>query len=171
LVVELAAPAAVTDLLLSFGWSPRNEAGHYIRIAAEQYDREGRLVGSRQASIVGPRTGVEPVVTLFHLHRNAQRIRLELSNAYHAQMLRVQRPVASWLAAPTAGPPHHPAGQVGLIAAAPEYIPDLLREMIEHYAHYRSSAQAFARVWKTAHACRRTVEILQARGGRAPGAA
>jgi hypothetical protein len=54
----------------------------------------------------------------------------------------------------------YPAGQVGLIAATPAQIPALLRNMVEHYPHYRTSAAAFAGQWCQTHAPERTIEIL-----------
>lgn len=54
-----------------------------------------------------------------------------------------------------------PTGAVSLIYHDLEEVPDLLRDLIEHYPHYAATAAGFAREWREYHNADRLVEIVQ----------
>jgi hypothetical protein len=53
-----------------------------------------------------------------------------------------------------------PLGAVGLIAAGIDQVPRLLRDMADHYEHYRRTAAEFAPEWGQWHSPERVVRLL-----------
>jgi hypothetical protein len=49
---------------------------------------------------------------------------------------------------------------VGLAASDAEQVPELLRELADHYEHYRRSARSFSRNWLIEHGPDRTLELI-----------
>jgi hypothetical protein len=53
-----------------------------------------------------------------------------------------------------------PLGSVGLIAAGIDDVPRLLRDIADHYPHYRRSAESFAPDWGQWHSPDKVVRLL-----------
>jgi len=60
-----------------------------------------------------------------------------------------------------------PLGVVGLAYHEAEEIPNLIREIIDHYSHYRQTATEFAAEWRRFHNADRLVEEIQLDSGNA----
>jgi hypothetical protein len=60
-----------------------------------------------------------------------------------------------------------PLGTIGLCYHDPREIETLLRDLIEHYEHYRATARAFAPSWMEYHNADRLVRELRAVAGHA----
>lgn len=159
----LPIPENATDLLVSFHWIHPTGPGTYVRLQAEQYDAEENPLGSF-TTIVGHRSQGRPVPMLVHVKNRASRISLTWNNAYHDARITLADLKMSFLSASE----HHggscPAGAVGLIAAATKHVPDLLREMVVHYEHYRKTADAFSNHWVQMHNPQQTISKLIAKG-------
>lgn len=157
---EAVIPAGATDLLVNLHW-PVPKPGTYVRLQAEQFDADGKQLDDF-VSIAGQRLLGQAVPLLVHLKQHAVRVRLTLQNAYGKSPITVTDVQLTFLCAAAAPKGHCPAGAVGLIAAAPEYVGPLVHEMIDHFEHYKETAARFSRPWSYAHAPERTVETLMA---------
>lgn len=155
---RLKAPAGARELLASFEWTPHTAPGFYLKLQAEQFATDGRSLGSF-TTIVGQRGPSQRVPVLFHLKANVAAVRLACSNAYHDTSLALRGFRVSWLGA-NGTAASVPAGAVGLIAADVEQAGELVREMCDHYDHYRRSAEAFSHHWFALHDPRRTIAQL-----------
>lgn len=93
----------------------------------------------------------------FHLPNNTQKITIRFLNAFHDSMASIRnvRIVTLGKAAKQA-----PIGTVGIVAADELELPQCIDEMVRHYDHYRSSAEAFAHGWHSRHEPRRTIAHL-----------
>jgi glycosyltransferase involved in cell wall biosynthesis len=149
------APPEASDLVIRFRWREPQRAGLYVRIGAEFYGASGERRGA-SAAIVGRRAGGRAASTMIHLPAGTANVRLVWENAYHPSRIELSD-VETWFLAPPLGKSHHPGGAVGLIAAEPEEAANLLRDMIEHYAHYKETANQFAIGWAKEHDGRRTL--------------
>ena len=69
-----------------------------------------------------------------------------------------------FLRASTASGKPIPSGGVGLIASDLEETPELLREMLQNYSHFRSTALAFSEHWRQQHTARNALERILANG-------
>jgi hypothetical protein len=53
-----------------------------------------------------------------------------------------------------------PLGAVGLASAGLDQAPRLLRDIADHYAHYRRTAESFAPAWGQRHSPEKVVRLL-----------
>jgi len=61
-----------------------------------------------------------------------------------------------------------PTSVIGAVFHDPGEVPGLLRELIDHHAHYRDTACAFAGRWRDFHNAGRLLGQLDARAGATP---
>jgi hypothetical protein len=84
-------------------------------------------------------------------------VQLTWQNAYYEDALSLEQVEFIFLAI---GAKACPLGAVGLIAAGVDQAPRLLREMADHYAHYRRTAEEFAPAWGEWHSPEKVVRLL-----------
>jgi hypothetical protein len=161
-------PPSATELAIGFRWALRAGSGTYARVRAEQRDGYGNVV-QRSESILGQRKGNERVFAWMHLHPGVARIALRIENAYHGSRSAVTDFRADFFDGRRSG--GFPTGSVGLIAARPAQVPELLRDMVTHYSHYRRSAELFSEVWRADHDPAQTIAILTANSSKTADAA
>jgi hypothetical protein len=58
-------------------------------------------------------------------------------------------------------------GAVGLVAADAGQVPELLRDMVDHYAHYRGTAAEFSKDWGPLYSPQQVTASLLARAAAA----
>jgi len=73
-----------------------------------------------------------------------------LANAFSNETLTIANPQIRLIAAPEAGSAGLPLGQCGVAFAERSEIPRLIRDVLNHYQHYRREAQHKSPSW-----CRR----------------
>jgi len=147
---ELPIPPNATDLVVRFRWVQPMEPGTYVRMHVEQYDRAGARCAQFK-TLVGHRSTGASVPSLVHLERRTAYVRIKLENAFHDAAISLCDVEATLLSAAVHELSSCPAGAVGLIAADREQVPALLRDMIEHHAHYRATAHEHSRQWRREH--------------------
>jgi hypothetical protein len=125
-------------------------------------DLDGLQLTDAQQIILGGREKEGPVSALLRLDPRVNRIRITLTNAYHNDLIEISQPDVDFL---PGSPEGSPSGAVGLVAADLRQIPELLREMVQHYEHYSRSAAKFRNFWNHKHAPERTIEALATNNG------
>ncbi len=148
--------------LVSFTWDPATPPGTYIRVAVQPAGPVVDATTRATVAILGPRALGKPVSTFVALDGGTERVRLSLSNAYDDAWVSVRHAEICLLGAPASGAASYPAGQVGLAYADVHQLPLLVRNLREHYPHYRASARLFAATWRHRHDAQRIVEQLAA---------
>ncbi|MEQ8838876.1 MAG: glycosyltransferase, partial [Lacipirellulaceae bacterium] len=145
--------------VLSWNWDPEQFQGQYVRITVRSIDESGNAKGDQQVSLCGVArdSAIEPAI-LINVPKDASYLNIELSNAYANRMMELDHLELSFINSASDAP----TSRVGLIAAEPQQIPLLLREMLNHYQHYIDSARSFALQYGEQHSPERTLEILQA---------
>jgi len=147
LVGEIAPPNGATELVVECRWLAPNENGQFARISLERQVADGAW--QREAeTVVGPRSEGRELAVMFHVPKQAPRIRIVFENAFASSTIGVSEPRVTLLAVPEAGDPGLPTGNSGLSFSKRSEIPRLLREMIAHYPHYRRRAQEKAGPWR-----------------------
>lgn len=145
--------------ILSWKWNSEEFRGQYLRIAASCQDQHGTQTAEQQLFLCGvPNSHATPPAVLIEIPAETSQLRIELSNAFANRLMELDQLELSFINTATDAP----SGQVGLIAAEPKQIPLLLREMLNHYEHYRETAQRFSMAYGEQHAPERTLEILSA---------
>lgn len=162
---DIAVPENASDGVCSLTWRAAREQGTYVRLETQQFAADSTALGPT-AYVLGPARGQGDAAALVRLNPRARRLRCVLSNAYHAAPVTLDGFAIQFLGPAADGQPR-PQSAVGLIAAASAEIPRLLREVVEHHAHYRATARAFARTWYAEHHPRQTLACLLDRAGRA----
>lgn len=148
---ELQPPSTATDILVRFRLCealPR--LAGYVRWQADCFDETGKLL-ERVASVGGPRENHSALFTLLALPRGTMRLRLEARNAFANTSLRLAETTLFFLASNQDNHAHCPAGAVGLTTADASQTARLLGNMLEHYAHFQSTAHDFAAEYGRLH--------------------
>jgi hypothetical protein len=152
-------PGAASDVLVGFQIHRPASAGTYARLAATQLDAEQRAI--RKGQWISPARAESPLTrALFHLDADCVSLELEWSNAYDCLPLTVSAIRLEGLPGDRVAGGQFPSGSVGLAAATPADVPELLADMHRHYAHYRRSSSNFSDRWYQTHKPDRTLQAL-----------
>ena len=158
----LAIPHTSRSAIVQFEYDTETEPETYLRILTEQFDRDGRGLG-KYTAIVGQRNGCLPCSTIIPIDASASAIHVTWQNAYQSTRVMVNNVRVGFVPVDDGGE-SIPAGAVGLIAANKNQFPQLLSEMLDHYAHYRSTAMEFSRTWAERHMPANTLAAMLKRG-------
>jgi hypothetical protein len=151
---RLQVPDGATHVGVRFRWTATNGKGSYLEVAAAQ---AGDSIAPPSREIVGMRAAGKPVMVLFPIVSQAAPLELRWRNAFGESMLEVEDLEFQFLSAGAQG---LPLGSVGLLAAGIDQVPRLLRDVADHYEHYRRSAEAFAPAWGEWHSPDKVVRML-----------
>jgi hypothetical protein len=160
-------PAGATHLLvtLRFGAGPR-EAYVYL----DQVDARGHELSEGRRRLVEawpPRDANGKAVGLLPVDPKAAKLWLAIGSLYAYASVAVTSVEVDFLAPRETLAP--PVGAAGLIYHHLDEVPGLLREMIDHYPHYRATAAEFARECYAYHNADRLMEELIAPPGESAG--
>lgn len=165
LVCHIRVPGGASHLCLRFRWSPSAARGSYLDLLVMQTP-DGKRQLATHREIVGQRGENRAVPILVPLVGGAQQLQLVWRNAYQDQVVKIDDVEFVFLGAEQANSgatglsSSVPLGAVGLTFAGVEQVPALLRDMVDHYDHYRRTAEAFAPAWGEWHSPERVVRLL-----------
>lgn len=145
--------------IIEFEWHWPKEKGVCCRLELVELDEHGNEI-SAQPRVIGVRRHDEQANALFTLDARTRQIRCGLTNAFDESTATIRR-----LSIKLLGGEHArrlPSSSVGLIAADQSDLVRCVDEMVEHYDHYRETAEAFATRWYANHDPRLTVRNLLA---------
>lgn len=143
IATTLSVPAGMGEAILSVDGN--QPAGGYLRIEIEQFDSVGQSL-STFAHVVGQRAAGKPARAMWRIDAQAAQVRVSLRDAF-GQVPPNRDVQLDWLPRGAA----RPLGRVGLIAADEQHFGRLLREIGDHYPHYRQSALRFSQAWRREH--------------------
>ena len=147
-------------LLFGFEWKFPTEEGTFVKVCMTQKDGQGNTIGSAE-QIVGHRQTKRNPNCLFRIQRDAETIEIALSNAYSPSTASLKNISIELLSMPTdTDSSTFPLCSVGIIAADASQLSSAVAEMVEHYDHYKSTAEKFAEHWFAVHNPLRTVAHL-----------
>jgi len=152
---ELAVPDGASHLFVSFRRIEPTGPGVYVDVRIDQRDAAGTALGSSH-EVLGGRPDGQPTPVLVPVRPGTRSIRLQTANAYGDVPVVVRQDDIAFLSADASCP----QGAVGLIAADAEQVPELLRDMIDHYDHYRATAGEFSKQWGPWHSPQQVTTIL-----------
>lgn len=154
----VAVPRDAAYLLVSLRFEQRSH-GTVVRVHADGLDRQGRS-RTKCTCLVEALPSHPHASALIPLAGGAQKLWLGLHNAFGEDAVylsEVRLDLLAWPESATA----YPLGAVGVAYASPEELTGAVREMLDHYAHYRQTAGAFARQYFALHNAERLVEDLE----------
>jgi hypothetical protein len=159
-VIEL--PPGSASLLLSCRWRPDASPGEFLRLRCEPQQPAAGSTAEPLLVIVGARDpdAARPVRCLLRLPPGCRRVRILADNAWR-ESAAAPATELRWSALTTAAP----MGALGLTIAAPGEIPRLLRDVLEHFEHYRRATREHAGECARLHSGRQVLEGLGALGG------
>ncbi len=149
LAAEVNPPNRVTELVVQFRCPEQQASGQYVRVVLEVQTGNGRWEQDAEA-LLGPGKASGNFATMFHLRPGLPGARVVLSNAFSNDSITIANPQLTMIAAADAGSSGLPLGQCGVSFAERSEIPRLIREVLNHYDHYRRRAQEKSPAW-----CRR----------------
>ena len=92
-------------------------------------------------------------------------VNFSLKNAFHDSTASIKQvKLGTFDCTPGVESHKLPIGQVGVIAADKDDLPNCIDEIVEHYDHYRETALAFSNQWYSQHDPNRTVKHLVSAG-------
>jgi hypothetical protein len=160
---ELDVPRDANCLLVRFRHTAAADTGRYVQIRFVQRNSQGARQ-DESLSVLDPREPSEQALgALIPLATDAVRVQLIFLDAFNCGDIEIADIEFSFLSARDADGTAAPSGAVGLIASAPSQIPRLLAQMVDHYDHYRQTAEEFSHEWMKQHSPRNTFATLMAR--------
>jgi hypothetical protein len=153
---RLFVPPSASHLCVRFRWAASSMRGAYLQLSASSsHEVHHDAVSLRE--VVGQRTTDAPLPILLPISPGAREVQLIWQNAFGQHMLELEDVDFVFLAS---GDTPCPLGSVGLVSAGLDQAPRLLRDMAEHYAHYRRAAERFAPGWGQRHSPEKVVRLL-----------
>ncbi len=124
-----------------------SQHGAFCRMELHQFVGD-QLLAPPQAVTLGTRPNLQPLSALFRIDRRANQCQIRFSNACDDSPLSLRD--VGVFGINTAGQAV-PRSAVGVIAADVAALPEAIREVVAHYAHYRASAESFAPAYRDQH--------------------
>lgn len=163
-ICRLTVPPGAASLWVALRWDDQGRGGTYLRLATRAIGGEGGGESwNETTTVLTPREGELPASTVIPLEPGAREVHLFVSNAYDDGAITVQPSSVKFLAQACCCSQGYPVAKVGLIYSHVSQIPAMVREIREHYAHYRDSARAFAAQWGRDHDAREIVARITAK--------
>lgn len=154
---RLAVPPLAQVLSVSFSFENHCPAD-LIEVDVEQRGHD-RLRAVKELHYLEPGVARHPAVLLVRLRPGMVQTRLALRSAADGRELRLAGLRVEFLDA-SSQLVGAPMGSVGVVYRSADELTGLLREMIQHHAHYRSTARRFSEQWAARHNAPRLVECL-----------
>ena len=151
----------VDALSFEFRWHWPMIAGSFCRIELSQFDDCGRML-DQQMDVLGIAHSNVAIRSLVSIRGQTQQIVVRITNAFDECSLSVRDLRAIGLAA---NGQTLPRSAVGIVAASNEWLPAAVREIVEHYDHYRQTAIQWSLKFREAHLPERTFAELIAKKG------
>jgi len=155
-MTRLAVPSTASHLCVRFRFRSSSSRRDYVELAAALILAGGRQ-GDTLREVVGIRTNDDPLSILLPLAPETLQVQLHWRNAFGEETLELQDVEFIFL---SSGGEALPLGAVGLASAGLDQSPRLLRDLAEHYAHYRRTAEDFAPAWSQWHSPEKVVRLL-----------
>jgi hypothetical protein len=143
------------SLLVTCQWRADAADGEYLRLEFALHDGSGASLGLARA-VLGRRAPGQPVRTLLRLPTGCAQVRVSLHNAWQRNIAPAAEP--QWALLPEAVP----MAALGVTIASSSEVPRLLRDVLEHCAHYRARVTAHAASCAQAHSGAAVVASLGA---------
>lgn len=153
----LDVPPLARVLLVSFSFD-HHLAADLVEVRVEQRSHN-RLRAVKALHLLEPGVERSPAALAVPLAPGAVQVRLAVRNGADERVLNLAGMQVDFLESPPELE-NAPTGSVGLVYRSPEEISGLLRELVEHHAHYRSTARRFSRQWAARHNAPRLVQCL-----------
>lgn len=151
-------------MVLEFDWHWPKESGTYCHIEVCQLDGSGNVTETTRR-VVGYRPSTGKVNSLVQLDAATRIVNFSLKNAFHDSTASIKQvKLGTFDCTPGVESHKLPIGQVGVIAADKDDLPNCIDEIVEHYDHYRETALAFSNQWYSQHDPNRTVKHLVSAG-------
>ncbi len=153
----LSPPKKASFLLISFNVATK-QSGLFVQVSIDQFSRDGYSL-RQSKTLVNRVNSYYPSSILVPVEANTKRIWVGLNNAFALSPVTVSDIKINFLSSEK--PQRYPLGTIGLAYTNPDEISDLIREMVDNYAHYSKTARDFAQGWFEKHNARRLVEELK----------
>lgn len=153
---RLTAPPAASHLCVRFRFATSNPPNSCLELSAISRPA-GHGHAESQREIVGARRPNASLPVLFPLATDTCEIQLTWQNAFAPHMLELSDVEFLFLVADYGA---CSLGAVGLVSAGLDQAPRLLRNMADHYGHYRRTAESFAPAWGQWHSPEKVVRLL-----------
>ena len=145
-----------TGFLIRFDWHWPDVPGVYARIEVNEFDADHQSI-NKSRQVVGQRRGFSDSTSWFPLKKQTQSVELTLRNAFHDSNASVKNVEIMTVALKNDSVPR---GAVGIIAADEDDLPNCIDELVQHYDHYRRTAEIFSKSWSRKHQPDRTIAHL-----------
>lgn len=140
--MQHAVPAGAQAICVGLR-AARVQLGQYVKLRLELNDARGRTVATRHA-LLGPLADTEQLLSILPIEPDAALARLLIWNALADRTIEFSSWSVDFLCWDGHAGHRFPRSVAGLACADPEDLPELLRELVEHYPHYHRTATRLA---------------------------
>lgn len=158
-VGRFSIPRGATTLAVGLDWVQTHAQGTGLNLALECFGAGGALLGRALTTVDAGEAGARRS-TLFSIPDNARGGTLSLWQACGGVPIELRDLTLRFLDASAWPGGRAPLGAVGAVAVDPAEAARLLRDIVQHYAHYRRTAVDFSHDWFRRHDPRLTVRTL-----------
>jgi glycosyltransferase involved in cell wall biosynthesis len=148
---------SISFLLISFKVN-NAQPGTFIRICIDQQTSEGYSLLKR-TFLLGKTSSQYSSSILLPIDNNAKKTLFSFSNAFSNFPVAIADMQIDYLNSTALN--KCPLGSIGLAYSNPEEISDLIRDMVDHYPHYRETAHSFSTSWLEKHNAQRLIKELK----------
>ena len=145
-------------MMLEFDWHWPEAPGTFCRIEATQRDNSGNTL-MKTNRVVGHRRSNKKPNTLFKIAPGTASVEFNLSNAFHQSAASIRHAQIRTMKL-DASEHDQPVGAVGIIATDESNLAVAVREIVNHFDHYRDSAIQFSKYWRARHEPQATLDFL-----------
>jgi len=158
LAAWIDVPQGASHLLASVraDWTP----GAFVALHSDHCDEARRKIFTAR-EILGPGGPEGRACSLIAVGSGTRRIRISLSNAFEEATVSLFEASARWLTLPAGQAIPMSAAGVAYSSETPAALAGAVREVLDHYDHYRRTARDFAATIGERHSAGRLIERLR----------
>ena len=145
-------------MILEFDWHWPEAPGTFCQISVTQRDSCGNTL-MKTNRVVGHRRNNKKPNTIFKIAPDTTIVEFNLSNAFHESAASIRHTQVRTFKL-DASEHDQPVGAVGVIASDEANLAVAVREIVNHFDHYRHSAMRFSNQWRAQHKPQATLDFL-----------
>jgi hypothetical protein len=138
--------------------------GNYVTLQLSEHNHTGSVVSQQQSTVGRSMRGLETSVLFKIKNLHCEEMALSLHNAYGNHNIAIIDVKFHYLKDHTNTGQGIPKGSVGIIVDDTTHAIEALKEMVDHYPHYRKTAKQYSVSWNKTHSADALISDLIPRG-------
>ncbi len=156
-------PEDIRYILISFNFVSAVK-GNYVTLQWSEHNQAGTVIFQQKSTVGRSLRGLTTSVLFEIKNKQCAEIAISLHNAYGDHNISVSNVNFHYLPGHTGTDQSIPRASVGIIVDDATHAIEALKDMVDHYSHYRQTAQQYSVIWNKTHSADALVTDLIPRG-------